>query len=255
VNRSKAKRSAFSIGGLLAALGLWQAAIFTGFGHPLYLPAPLDTARVGIVLAGDHLYWSDLLVTLRRAGAGFLLAGIFGIPIGLILGIWDSAYYAGSATIDFLRSIPTAALLPLFLVFFGLGDSSKIAVIFFGCFFIFLIGALYGARGGPETILRRRAVRVMGATKFQEFVLIVVPESLLGVAASLRLAASLALVLAVFTEMFLGAEDGVGRRLIDSYLSFDIPAMYAYIVTLGIVGVLVNRLLELTEESYISLRR
>jgi NitT/TauT family transport system permease protein len=206
-------------------------------------------------MIGDRLYWSDLLVTLRRAAVGFALAALAGIPLGLLFGVFASAYDLMSANVDFLRSIPTAALLPLFIVFFGIGDLSKIAVVFFGCVFIFLIGALYGARGGPESAARKSAVRVMGATPLQEFFVVVVPESLLTVAASLRLAASLALVLAVFTEMFLGAEDGIGRRLIDVYLSFSIPAMYVYIVTLGLIGVLVNKALEALESKYISVRR
>ena len=140
-------------------------------------------------------------------------------------------------------------------MFFGLGDASKVAVVFFGCFFVFLIGALYGARGGSETLVRKSALRTLGASSRQEFLLVVVPESLLSVATSLRLAASLALVLAVFTEMFLGAEDGLGRRLIDAYLSLSIPTMYVYIVTLGLVGVFTNKTLEALEANYVSIRR
>lgn len=244
-----------SILGLVGALLAWQLATWVGMAHPLYLPSPLNTARAAVVLITDRMYWSDVLVTMRRAAIGFCIAALLGIPAGLLLGVFERAYYLVSGSIDFLRSIPTAALLPLFIVVFGLGDESKIAVVFFGCVFIFLINALYGARGGQESVARKNAIRTMGGSATQEFFLVVVPESLLSVATSLRLAASLALVLAVFTEMFLGADDGVGRRLLDAYLSFSIPTMYAYIVTLGLVGVLVNKAFELIEAKYISVRR
>jgi len=146
-------------------------------------------------------------------------------------------------------------VLPLFIVFFGLGDASKIAVVFYGCVFVFVVGAMYGARGGPESAARREAVRAMGASRIQTFVVVVVPEALLSVATSLRLAVSYALVLVIFTEMFLGADDGLGRRLIDCYLALKIPEMYVYIVTLGLAGITANKLCELLETRYVSIRR
>lgn len=252
---SRSVRLGLSFAGLATAIVTWQLAISLGLGHPLYLPAPLDTAKAAAALIAERLYWLDLGTTLRRAAIGMILAAVVGIPTGLVLGVSPRAYYFVSGPVDFARSIPTAALLPLFIVFFGLGDPSKIAVVFFGCFFIFLIGALYGARGGPESAARKSAIRSMGGSSLHELRFVVVPESLLGVATSLRLAASLALVLAVFTEMFLGAEDGIGRRLIDAYLSFSIPAMYVFIVTLGGVGVVANKLLEFVEARFVALRR
>jgi ABC-type nitrate/sulfonate/bicarbonate transport system permease component len=250
---SRHRRLAFL--GLICAVILWQAAPTVGLGSPLYLPTPQSTARAGLTLIQNSMYWWDILTTVRRALTGLSLAALVGIPIGLLLGVIPSAYAIVRFPMDFVRSIPAAALLPLFIVFFGLGDASKVAVVFYGCVFVFLIGALYGARGGSDTTARRQAIRTMGGSPVQEFLRVVVPESLISVAASLRLAASYALVLTIFTEMFLGAEDGLGRRLIDTYLSFRIPEMYFYIVTLGTVGILMNAALQIFEDRYLAIRR
>jgi NitT/TauT family transport system permease protein len=238
--------------GAMVAIAAWQ--LLATSKSALYLPtlrATLSAAQATLV---EPQYWRDLLATCRRSALGFLLAAITGVPLGLLLGVWDAGYRFVSLPVDFVRSIPTAALLPVFLVVFGLGDLSKIAVVYFGCVFVFFIGSLYGARGGPDTLARKQAIRVMGGGRVDQFVYVVIPEAVLSVATSLRLAASLALVLAVFTEMFLGSDDGVGRRLIDAYLSFRIPLMYVYIATLGLVGVTVNGLLESVERRYVASR-
>lgn len=245
----------FPLGGLVAALGLWVLLPLVGLAHPLYLPSPGETFRAGLSLIRDEVFWTDIGSTLRRALEGLLLAAVVGVPAGLVLGVVRAAYKVVSIPVDFVRSIPAAALLPLFIVYFGIGDGSKVAVVFFGCVFVFLIPVLYAARGTPETQARRDALRTMGASALQELRFVIIPESLLTLASSLRLAVSYALVLTVFTEMFLGSEDGLGRRLIDMYLSFRIPAMYFYIVALGTIGASANRLLELLERRYLALRR
>ncbi|HXU40338.1 MAG TPA: ABC transporter permease subunit [Blastocatellia bacterium] len=189
-------------------------------------------------------------MTTFRALSGLALSAFLGIPIGLVLGQLAGLYRHVAFVLDFVRSIPSATLFPLFILAFGIGELAKVAVVFYGCFFIVVMAAVYGGRSNSDRNKRIATLRSLRARRSQIFVLVVFPDAMANILGGLRIAASIALVLVVVTEMFLGANDGLGKRIYDFYLAYRIPELYAALLILGVLGYVANRGIEQLEGVY-----
>jgi len=225
----------------LGIVALWSAVSSFGIIDPLFLPTPwaVGNALMSGILAGQLA--RDLIATILRSLVGFGLSVVIGVPAGLLIGRIPLLARATQPTIDFFRSIPATALFPLFLFAFGLGDTAKVAIVIYACSLIVLVNTAYGAR--QVKAQRLLCARVMGASRWDSFWKIVVPESAPGIFAGLRIALSLSFVLIVVTEMFIGTTVGLGSQIINSQMVYRIPDMYAGIALAGIVGYLGNRAL------------
>jgi len=232
---------------IAGVLIVWWASSATGLINPLFLPrlSALAKALVGL-LSGPAIYL-DAVATLYRALLGLLLSFLVGVPLGLVLGRFTGLYQFIEFPVDFFRSIPSSALFFLFILFFGIGDASKVAVVFYGCSLILLVNTVYGAKPTREKQDRINMLRSFGATSWQIFYFAVWRDALPHIAAGFRVCVSLSLVLVVVTEMFLSADRGLGRRIYDFYLAYKIPEMYAAIIILGLVGFSANKLTLLFE--------
>lgn len=216
----------------------WAAVSAAGLVDPLFLPTPWTVAKalVSGLLSGQLA--RDLGATILRSLTGFTLSAFIGVPLGLVIGRIPRLADASQPTIDFFRSIPATALFPLFLFAFGLGDPAKIAIVIYACSLIVLVNTAYGALQVKAP--RLLSATVMGASRWDLFWKIVVPESAPGIFAGLRIALSLSFVLIVVTEMFIGTTVGLGYQIINSQMVYRIPDMYAGIVLAGLVGYLGN---------------
>src|SRR5690606_30147851 len=136
--------------------------------------------------------------------------------------------------VDFFRSTPATAMFPLFLLIFGIGDLAKIAVAAFGAWLVIFFTVAYGVMNARQT--RILAARVMGATPGRVFRDVMFYESLPQTFVGLRLGVSYALVVIIVAEMFIGSSDGLGRRIIDSQIVYDLQQMYATILAAGAMG-------------------
>lgn len=236
------------IGPILLIL-IWAITSQLQFVDNFFLPDPLTTIKelFGLLVSGSII--DDLMATLIRVGLSFLIAVIVGLPIGLILGRAERIYRSVEFIIDFFRSTPATALFPLFLLVFGITDKSKIAVAAFASMLIIIFNTAYGVMHTKKS--RVLAAQIMGATKAQIFQWVLFWESLPQTFIGLRSAVSLSLVLIIVTEMFIGTTSGLGRRIIDSQITYEIPTMYATILLTGIVGYLLNFLFLATEKSFL----
>lgn len=222
----------------LAIIVVWALVSACEIADPLFLPSPWQVGRslwAGLVSGGLGV---DLAVTIARSFAGFALAAMIGIPLGLLIGRNPALARATQPTIDFFRSIPATALFPLFLFFFGIGDAAKIAVVIYACALIVLVNTSYGAMQVKAP--RILAATVMGANQWHVFWKIVIPESAPGIFAGLRLALSLSFVLVIVTEMFIGTRIGLGYQIVNSQLTYRIPDVYAGITLAGLAGYVSN---------------
>jgi len=225
---------------------LWLLISASGFVDTLFVPGPYSVLKAGVRLFGEGTFWGSLVATLWRMLAGFLLAAAAAIPLGAMLGYMRHAYSYSEFLIDFTRSVPATALYPLFMLSFGIGDKSKIAIVAFACFFVILINSIYGVWNAPKT--RVIMARTFRATRFQIFSKIVLFDALPQIFAGLRNALSIALIMAVVAEMFIGTSSGLGFLIMNSKLSYDTPTMYAVIIILGAIGYLSSRTLLLIEK-------
>jgi NitT/TauT family transport system permease protein len=224
---------------------IWDLAVRLGFIKAILLPMPADTiATLLSGLAGGPLL-TDFAVTVWRTLQAFLIAAIVGVPLGVLLGSNEKAYRSVEFLIDFFRSTPSSALIPLFLMIFGVSDVNKVAIAAFGALLIVVFNSAYGVMNARKQ--RVMAAKVMGASRWQIFRDVLVWESLQPSFVGLRSAVSMALVIVIVAEMFIGSDSGLGHRIINSQQVMNVKDMYASILAAGALGYALNILFLLAE--------
>ncbi len=220
--------------GPLALIFVWWIAYFFTLVDKNLLPSPIDTLiDTGInIISGDVL--SDFWFTFVRVFYAFIIAAVVGVPLGIVLGASDRVYRSVEFIIDFFRSTPATAMFPLFLLLFGLGDFSKIAVASFAALLVIVFNVAYGVMNAKQT--RILAARSLGASPMRVFFDVIFFETLPQTFIGLRTAVSMALVVIIVAEMFIGANDGLGHRIIDAQISYNLTDMYGSILVTGGMG-------------------
>lgn len=228
----------FSVAGPLLFLVLWGIVSWSGVVDSFFVPNPLSTLRSLLHLSLRLSLLADAASTCLRVFFAFTIAMVSGIPAGLLLGSSRRAYGFFAFAIDFFRSMPATALFPLFLLLFGVSDATKILLAAFSSFLIIAFTTAHGVLSSPR--LRIVAARMMGASRLRIFFSVTFWNALPSIVVGLRHAVSLSLVVIVVTEMFIGSQSGLGRRIIDAQISYDIPVMYAVILLTGLIGYAIN---------------
>jgi NitT/TauT family transport system permease protein len=213
---------------------------------PLFLSTPQEVALEILDLFSTGVIVPDILLTLYRTAFGFLIACIIGIPLGLLMGYYDRIYNSLEFVVEFFRSVPATALFPLFLLSFGIGDQSKIALTAWTASLVLIINSMYGVHLGKG--LRIKAAKTMRMKGLVLFRKIIFPEALPQIFNGMRIAVSLSLVVVVVTEMFIGTNFGLGHRIIDAQLVYRIPEMYAAIFIAGVLGFLISKVFIYSEK-------
>ncbi|MBJ2160003.1 ABC transporter permease [Variovorax sp. IB41] len=223
----------------------WDLVVRLGFIKPILLPTPADTIAALITgLAGGPLL-TDFAMTVWRTLQAFLIAAVVGVPLGVLLGSNEKAYRSVEFLIDFFRSTPSSALIPLFLLIFGVSDVNKIAIAAFGALLIVVFNSAYGVINARKQ--RVMAAKVMGASRWQVFKDVLIWESLQPSFVGLRSAVSMALVIVIVAEMFIGSDTGLGHRIIDAQQVLNVKSMYAAILAAGALGYALNILFLVAE--------
>ncbi|MDB5829278.1 MAG: transporter, permease protein, partial [Variovorax sp.] len=224
---------------------LWDLVVRFGFIKQILLPTPIDTLHaLATGLAGGPLLL-DFAVTVWRTVQAFFIAAVIGVPLGVLLGNNERAYRSVEFLIDFFRSTPSSALIPLFLLIFGVSDINKIAIAAFGAFLIVIFNSAYGVINARKQ--RVMAAKVMGASRWQVFKDVLIWESLQPSFVGLRSAVSMALVIVIVAEMFIGSDNGLGHRIIDAQQVLNVKSMYAAILAAGALGYALNILFLVAE--------
>ena len=235
----------FTMFAIFILLIIWSLLSVSGVINKLFLPTPLEVAGKLIDLIGTGEIFPDIFATLYRTLIGFLIGSTVGIVIGLVMGYYKKIYNSLEFIVDFFRSIPATALFPLFLLFFGIGDEAKIAVVIFASSLIVIVNTMYGVRHRSQ--IRSNFAKTINLEKINLFKKVILPDAMPHIFAGLRIAISISLILAVVTEMFIGTSLGLGRRIIDAQLVYRIPEMYSAIILTGILGYLINWLVLFVE--------
>lgn len=224
---------------ILIITWLWFLLADSGIFPALLLPSPQKVLASfwWLFVKGTILY--DLSATLTRMLIGLSIGSILGILIGF------SALKSRGDTslifwLDFLRSIPAAVLLPVFLLLLGLGEISKIVLIIFSVTLIMSINTIYGIKNINNT--RLMVAKNLGLSRWQTFTKIIFPEALPHISSGLRQAISFSLIIVVVIEMLVSTKYGLGRRVVDYHLTYEISSMYAVIILIGIIGYSINKI-------------
>ncbi|QPC92058.1 ABC transporter permease [Mesorhizobium sp. INR15] len=231
-------------GVLVAFLLLWQVSSSAGWVNAAVLP-PIDMIAAALWkgLAGGTLL-GDIAISLQRAGIAFAAAVLIAIPLGLFMGQVRAVETALDPILQVFRQTSALALYPVFILLLGLGETSKIFVIFWATLFPLLLNTTSGVKEVDPKLLEM--ARVYGATRLTVFRRVVLPGAVPSIFVGLRLSATTALLLLIASEM-IGANKGIGFQVMNAQYNFQIPLMFAAIVVLAGLGLIANQALVLMQ--------
>ena len=227
---------------LLVLWGVWSANTDTFYYPPL--TEILETFNETWVF---ERFGSDVVPSLLRLAAGYAIAVVAAVAIGIPLGLNATARRAASPIVEFLRAIPPPALLPLAIVVIGVGNGMKVLLIAFVCLWPVLLNTIDGIRGIDPTL--NETARVYGVPRRATL-----PAAAPQVFAGMRTSLSLAVIMMVVSEM-VASTNGIGFFVLQSQRTFAIPEMWSGILLLGILGYLLNVLFVLVERRVLAWHR
>ncbi len=246
----KRARDVLTYVALPAALVLfWHMSVVSGLVPEEAVPGPaaVGAALVDVVFANSGAagrYSGDwpahAVASLLRVYAGFALAALLAVPVGIGIGASRTFERVVDPTIQVLRNIPITGFVPVAIALFGFGDRPAIYLIALGAFFPTVVNTSYGVRQIDQRILR--SALMMGAGPLQRLVRVILPAALPAIFTGLRLSLGIAWVLVVVTEFF-GVRSGLGYLLFDAYQFFARDVMLATMFSIGLLGFLSDRLL------------
>ena len=229
---------------LLALLAAWAAVTYGNAVaqvlNPVLLPTPTEVLKVAVETARDGQLHRHLLTSLGRVAEGYGLAALAAIGLGILAGICVPLRLFLEPVIEFVRPIPPLAFLPMFLVWFGLGEASKVAFIGYTTFFPMFV-AIAAAVLRVDAMLLRAAAS-LGASRLDLIRRVVLPASLPGIIVALRVGFGLALFVIVGAE-FIGADAGLGYLIMEGRTFFNPAQIVMGALVLGLLGSLINALL------------
>lgn len=230
-------RLAIASSGALLLLSVWEAASRSGAVDERYLPPASGVLRQLVASLGDPAFWADAGRTMTNWAVGLAIAVVAGCVLGLLIGSSDFLRRFTHSTIEFLRPIPSVALIPLAVLLFGTHMGSALMLIVYASFWQVLLQVLYGV-ADVDTVADD-AARSYGLGRWARLRHVVWPTVLPYLMTGIRLAAAVALTLAITAELVIGTP-GLGKQIALAEAGGAAAEMYALIVAAGLIGVVIN---------------
>jgi ABC-type nitrate/sulfonate/bicarbonate transport system permease component len=244
--RDRAGKLVYGTVAVVVVLVAWQIVASLRIKPEVILPGPLDVVDAFRQLFSTDEIWTDLGTSGAEMLFGLLLATVVGLPAGLLIGWYRRLSWALGPFVSFLYSTPRIALTPLLIVWFGIGQTSKIAIVFLMAVFPIVINVTTGMQNLDPAMLR--VARQFGASDVQVFTTIALPGTVPYIISGLRLAVGQALI-GVFVCELSGATHGVGMLMNNAGQQFQTPVVFAGVFIFALTGVLLSWLLRLLERS------
>ena len=236
------KRSLARLGGYLigfaSLFALWHVASVYLLNSVLF-PPPGRVVAKAIELAQDGTLWENARVSLARIGLGFLLGSLIGIPVGLAIGSFAIVRRLLEPYTEFLRFIPATAMITVAVIWFGIGEGSKIFLIIYTTVFIVIISTAAGV--SAVTPNKIRAARSLGASRAQVFCYVAFPATVPYILTGMRLAMGNSFVTIIAAEL-VAANAGLGKMIWDARLYMLVDQIFVALLVLGLLGFTADRL-------------
>jgi len=245
-----ARGSTLSALSVVVFLGIWQFVTSTGLIEPIFLASPLAIAKVAyeqFFVTGD--IYPHILVSLTEACIGFALAIVFGVLLGLAMGRFERVRQVLEPFVMALYSTPSVALLPLFILWLGIGLWSKVLIVFLGGVFAILVNTMAGVRGTNQRLIE--TARAFTASETEVFLYIILPAAMPFIVAGIRLAIGRVLI-SVFVAELYASNRGVGFLITQAGTTYNTPLMLMGILLFTVTGMTLSQGLSFIEERYLS---
>ncbi len=234
---SSTRRLLLGLIGLAILAALWQILPTEHVVDPTFV-VPLGTVlSTWWHLVENGTLWADARVSLVRAGVGFGIAVGIGIPLGLLIGWHRTLADILGPVLELFRNTAALALLPVFILILGIGQTSKFAFVAYTCLWPVMLNTISAVKTVDPLLIK--SARSLGFGQLQIFEKVVLPASVPQIFTGIRLAATYALLVLIAAEL-VGANSGLGFLITDSQQNFQIPDMYAAIITVSLIGVVLN---------------
>lgn len=235
----RADRRLLAMNAVAVAVGLllWTGVVASG---RVGLPSPREVLVRAIELAGSGQLAVDLVSSMRRVLAGFCLGVALAVPIGFLMGWYRIARGLIEPFVQFFRMIPPLAVIPLAIVTMGIGETPKVFVIFLAAFLSSVVATFQGVVNVDRTLIN--AARVLGAGDATIFRRVIVPASTPFILVGMRIGLGSAWATVVAAEL-IAAQSGLGFRMQQAQLYYDLATIFVSLVTIGVLGLIMDRLL------------
>ncbi len=229
------RRAATTLGllGFGVVLGLWSALSYGGVYDELFLPSPTTVAAAGYDLFAHYGFIHDVWASTYRILVGFVISALIGIPLGIAIGSFRSVQAFFEPVIAFVRYMPASAFIPLLIIWFGIADTEKIAVIFIGVFFPLTLLIADVSANVPRELLH--SSYTLGASRRQVFFRVLLPASWPGVLDNLRIGMGWAWTYLIVAEL-VAAERGIGHVILQASRFLQTDQIIAGIIIIGLIG-------------------
>lgn len=223
--------------GVLGFLALWQTLPAVGVVDARHVPYATETLGYLARDMTDSSFWDDVRLTLTAWALGLSIAVVAAVVIGTVIGLVPLLRRGTHTTIEFLRPIPSVALIPLAILMFGLRLEAALVIIVYASFWQVLVQVLYGV--ADVDAVARDTARSYGLTRAARFRHLVLPTALPYIMTGIRLGAAVALILAVTAEMTIG-NPGLGQTLMIARNAGNNIQLYATVIVTGMLGLIIN---------------
>jgi sulfonate transport system permease protein len=226
----------------------WQHAANVGKINTHLIPSPLMVAQTFVEIIANGRLGMNLRISFVRVIIGFLIGASCGMVIGFFMGLFKKVNQLLTLFVSVLRPIPTIALIPVFILILGIGEKSKYAIIAIGSFWSVLLNAINGVESvDPKLLEVGYAYRI---PRISQVFRIVLPSALPSILTGLRIGISSAWVSVIAAEM-LAASRGIGYMITYARENSQVATMYAGVITIGIVGLVIDRILIFIQKFYL----
>jgi NitT/TauT family transport system permease protein len=226
-----------SVGSFAVLLILWAALTYSRLIDPLFLPTPGRVFQAGLDLFFDFDFTTDILNSTYRVMVGFLIAAFLGVPLGLLMGTFKVAEALIEPIMGFIRYMPASAFIPLFILWLGIGDVEKVAIIFVGSFFQLVLMVAVVAKNVHKDMLE--TAYTLGARRVQVIRKVLLPASLPGILDTLRIIVGWAWTYIVVAEL-VASSSGIGYMIISAQRMLRTASIIFGILTIGMLGLITD---------------
>jgi NitT/TauT family transport system permease protein len=227
---------------VLGPLAAWWALSASGLVNPTFLPSPAAVWAAGTDMAASGTLWTDLTASLGRIGLGFVLAVLISVPLGFTMGALPWAQALLEPVIGLLRYLPASAFIPLLIIWLGIGEASKVALLVLGVVFFNTLMTADVVRQVPRRLLEVSAT--LGAGRLRVASRVVLPYALPGMIDAMRVNAAAAWNFVVVAEL-IAATSGLGYRITRAQRFLQTDRIFAILVVIGLIGLTIDVTLRL----------
>ncbi|RSN12552.1 ABC transporter permease [Nonomuraea sp. WAC 01424] len=235
-----ARRVVRNSAAMLIVLAAWEALPRLGVVDPVFVPPLSESLAAGLDLLLAGQLPEHLEASLVRSLSGFGLAIVLAIPLGLLIGWYKPVADFLTPLLEVFRNTSAVALLPVFTLILGIGETTKVTFVLYACSWPILLNTISGVKTVEPLLIK--SARSMGLGPVRLFQKVILPAAVPTIFTGVRLAGAYSILVLLFAEM-VGAKAGLGYLILDAQSSFRIPDMYAGIITISVVGLLFNLLL------------